>query len=95
MYREMDREALILITKNIADYDYTGTLRRYDLPLLLLRGEHDSEINANLDSTLAVLAQKPGAQVVNLEGVGHFANMEAPERFDRALLNFLYEAEQV
>lgn len=89
MYRDVDRKALLVITKNIANYDYTGTLRHHDLPLLLLRGEHDREINANLDSTLAVLAQKPGARVVDLESAGHFANMEAPERFNRALLDFL------
>jgi len=89
IYRDVDKGALILITKNIGDYDYTDTLRRHTLPLLLMRSEHDEEINANLASTLAVLAQKPEAQIVYLEGAGHFANMEAPERFNQVLFDFL------
>jgi pimeloyl-ACP methyl ester carboxylesterase len=31
----------------------------------------------------------PGAKLVELEGVGHIAHLEAPERFHAALMEFL------
>jgi 3-oxoadipate enol-lactonase len=34
----------------------------------------------------------PGARYVCLPGVGHLANLEAPQAFDDAILGFLREA---
>lgn len=86
------KEALVFTRQTIADYDYTGVLRLARLPpLLLLKGERDKEINANLESTLAVLRQKPAARIVDLPDAGHLANMERPELFNRTLAGFLEE----
>jgi len=37
-------------------------------------------------------ARIPGARYVCLAGVGHLANLEAPDRFDGAVLDFLRAA---
>lgn len=92
MYAEADPDALALITRNLADYDYRDTLRRCSAPLLLIRGDLDRDINAHLASTLAVLRDKPDARVVELTGVGHFANMERPTAFNQVLDAFLCDA---
>ena len=91
MFLRARQDALSLITRNIADYDYTPVLRRAAIPLLLIRGELDKDINAALSSTLAALAGLPHARVVPMAGAGHFANMEQPSEFNRILESFLSE----
>ncbi len=89
MYRKAKKDALLLIARHIADYDYTATLRNSDLPLLLIQCSLDKEINAALDSTLAALAAAPRGRVVHLDEAGHFANLEQPEAFNHLLETFL------
>lgn len=89
MYRNVTKDALLLIARHIADYDYTATLRRASLPLLLIQGALDKEINAALASTLSALNAAPQGRVVPLEKAGHFANMEQPEAFNQVLETFL------
>jgi 3-oxoadipate enol-lactonase len=89
MYRQATKEALRLIPQHIARYDYTEVLRQATLPLLLIQGELDKEINNNLASTLAVLEEAANRQVVPLPNAGHFANLEQPEAFNEILTSFL------
>jgi 3-oxoadipate enol-lactonase len=89
MFAATSKEALYLTQRNIADYDYTDVLRCHDTPILLIKGELDKEINSRLESTLAVLQQKPNFRLVELKGAGHFSNMEKPEEFNRVLSDFL------
>jgi len=89
MYRVVSKDALKLITKNIDDYDYTDIIGKHDIPMMLVKGGLDREINANLDSTLEVLSEKSGCRIVELSEVGHFANMEKPEAFNQVVLDFV------
>ncbi len=91
MFQAATKDALALITGNIADYDYTGIIHRHDLPMLLIRGGRDREINARLGSTLAAWQGKRGFKLVELPGAGHFANMEHPAVFNDVLADFLRE----
>lgn len=89
LYRQTTKEALRLIPQHIARYDYTDVLHRAALPLLLIQGELDREINNNLASTLAALAEAPDGRVIPLPNAGHFANMEQPDAFNKILTLFL------
>jgi pimeloyl-ACP methyl ester carboxylesterase len=89
LYRQTTKEALRLIPQHIARYDYTDVLRRAALPLLLIQGELDREINNNLASTLAALAGMADGRVISLPNAGHFANMEQPDTFNKILTSFL------
>lgn len=89
MCRSADARALRLVMHDIATYDYTAFLRQQTLPLLLVRGERDDGINANLGSTLTALAATPRFTLVDLPGTGHFANLERPDAFARVLTRFL------
>lgn len=93
LYRQASRTALLHVPRHIARYDYTDTLRSARLPLLLIQGARDKGINDALASTLAALAAAHDARVVPLEGAGHFANMERPERFDEILGAFLRDVD--
>lgn len=86
---EADRGAVEFTSQNIATYDYTSTLRTSTVPWLLLRGELDRGINRALASTLPVIEEREDAELVELAGAGHFANLERPSAFDAALEGFL------
>jgi 3-oxoadipate enol-lactonase len=89
MFALANKDAIWMTQKNISDYDYTPVLRGRDVPILLIKGQQDAEINAQLDSTLQTLRQNPNFLLRELENVGHFANMEKPETFNQTLLDFL------
>ncbi len=92
MLRMASRDALMNITRNIADYNYTATIRRSQLPMLLIRGGLDREINARLALTLDAMRGRPGSGVVDLPHAGHFANLEQPAAFNKVLEEFLRSA---
>lgn len=84
-----DRRALGFVSQNIATYDYTATLRQSRVPWQLLRGGVDRGINRTLGSTLQVISGREDAVVIDLEGAGHFANLEQPRAFDDAVQRFI------
>jgi pimeloyl-ACP methyl ester carboxylesterase len=68
-------------------FDRRASLPAIHVPTLLVAGEHDR--NAPPD-VMKKMAQKiPHSTYLELAGIGHLQNLEAPEEFDAALLNFL------
>ena len=61
-----------------------GDLR---LPVLCLAGEHDRNAPPAVMQQMA--SRIAGAEFVCLAGVGHLANIEAPQPFNAALVEFL------
>jgi pimeloyl-ACP methyl ester carboxylesterase len=56
-------------------------------PVLVVHGEHDEAIKrAHVEYVAATI---PGAQLLILPGSGHFAFLENPDLFNRALVRFL------
>ena len=64
--------------------------RRVGCPTLVLWGDRDRLVDPRLAARLA--AAVPGARLLVLEGVGHVAMLEAPERTARAVLGLLEDA---
>lgn len=60
---------------------------RISAPTLLLVGEHESKSVHHHGRYLS--EQIPHAEVQVIPGAGHVVNMEQPERFNQAVLNFL------
>ena len=89
MYKTVSKDALELITENVADYDYTDMISEHRIPMMLIKGSLDTEINKNLDTTLDVLREKTDLELVELSGAGHFANMDVPDDFNETLARFL------
>ena len=89
MYKIVSKDALELITMNIADYDYMNIICRHDIPMMLIRGGLDKEINKNLGPVLEIMEQKPSFELVEIPNAGHFANMDNPSDFNEILSGFL------
>ncbi|WP_370130574.1 alpha/beta fold hydrolase [Bradyrhizobium yuanmingense] len=68
-------------------FDQRSTLGNISVPTLLLSGSKDNNAPAPMMAKTATYI--PGAEYVELPGVGHLANLERPEAFDDALGRFL------
>jgi pimeloyl-ACP methyl ester carboxylesterase len=73
----------------MAEADLRDVLPRIRVPTLLLYGELDTR--SPLPVAEELHASIPGSQLVVLPGVGHVANAERPDEFNRAVRAFLLE----
>lgn len=71
----------------IVTFDRRANLPNIHVPTLLLAGEHDRNAPGAVMKKMA--AAITGATFLEMKGIGHLMNLEAPEEFDGALLNFL------
>jgi len=74
----------------LVGFDERANLGKIEVPVLVLAGEHDPNAPPAMMERMA--AKIPGARYVSLKDVGHLPNLEAPQAFDGAILDFLREA---
>jgi 3-oxoadipate enol-lactonase len=74
----------------LIDFDERANLARISIPVLCLAGEHDRLAPPAMMERMA--ARIPGGRYVCLKGVGHLPNVEAPDAFDSAVLDFVRAA---
>ena len=67
--------------------DRAAPLEKLGVPTLLVTGDEDRVYPLALTQHMA--KRIPGAELVVLQGCGHISNLEQPERFNEALLDFL------
>lgn len=67
--------------------DRAAPLEKLSVPTLVITGDEDRVYPLELTQRMA--QRIPGAELVALEGCGHLSNLEQPERFNAALLDFL------
>jgi pimeloyl-ACP methyl ester carboxylesterase len=84
-------DAIRLILRALRRYDYRPELQATRIPIQILRAEQDTRINKRLGPTLETLADHPRFTLRDLPGCGHWANLEAPAAFTRALREFYHE----
>ena len=68
-------------------FDQRNALKNIAVPTLLLSGSKDNNAPAPMMAKMATYV--PQAKYVELEGVGHLANLERPDAFNAALDQFL------
>jgi 3-oxoadipate enol-lactonase len=71
----------------IVTFDRRANLPLIHVPTLLLAGEHDRNAPPAVMKKMA--AAIAGSTYLEMKGIGHLQNLEAPDEFDGALLNFL------
>ena len=67
--------------------DRGAPLEKLAVPTLVITGDEDRVYPPALAQGMA--QRIPGAELVVLEGCGHLSNLEQPERFNAALLDFI------
>ena len=71
----------------IVTFDRRANLGHIRVPTLLVAGEHDRNAPPAVMKKMAEAIAR--SSYVEMKGVGHLQNLEAPEEFDGMLLNFL------
>jgi 3-oxoadipate enol-lactonase len=74
-------------------FDRRADLPRIHVPTLLLAGEHDRSTPPAVMQAMA--RQIRGSTYLEMRGIGHLQNLEAPDEFDAAVLNFLHLPRQL
>ncbi len=72
-----------------ADFDRSATLAHIHVPTLLVAGEFDP--CASGEAVARMASHIPGSRWVQMPGIGHWQNLEAPDAFDELVLDFLRE----
>jgi pimeloyl-ACP methyl ester carboxylesterase len=72
--------------------DRAAPIERIRVPTLVIAGEEDTVYPTTLARDMA--RRIPGAELLMMEGTGHLANLEQPERFNEAVWNFIMKQER-
>lgn len=80
-----ERQIRALIDRPDARLD----LARLTRPTLFVAGEYDGWSDTAQHHQMASLVTKAEAEVVQIDAVGHFLQVEAPDQFSQTLLNWL------
>lgn len=71
----------------LVTFDRRANLPNIAVPTLLIAGEHDRNAPPAVMKKMAEAI--PRSTFIEMKGIGHLQNLEAPEEFDGFLLNFL------
>ena len=71
----------------LVTFDRQADLARIAVPTLMVAGEFDKSAPPSVMKSMATVVM--GSQYCELSGIGHLMNMEAPDDFDGAVLDFL------
>ena len=71
--------------------DRGAPIEKISVPTRVMAGEEDTVYPPELAREMA--RRIPGAKLLMFEGTGHLANLEQPEQFNQALLDFLLQQE--
>lgn len=71
----------------LVTFDRRANLSHIQVPTLLVAGQYDR--NAPPPAMKKMAEAIPGSTYLEMKGVGHLQNLEAPEDFDGVILNFL------
>jgi pimeloyl-ACP methyl ester carboxylesterase len=71
----------------LVTFDRRANLAHIHVPTLVIAGEHDRNAPPAVMKKMADAI--PGSSYLEMHGIGHLQNLEAPDEFDGLLLNFL------
>ena len=74
-------------------FDLRAALKEITVPTLVLSGSKDNNAPAPMMAKMATYI--PGSVYVELEGVGHLANLERPDEFNAVLWDFLMDSHEI
>ncbi|MHB1104643.1 MAG: alpha/beta fold hydrolase [Devosia sp.] len=85
---QFDPQVGRVLVENLSQYDLIANAVAATLPILMLRGGRDAQVNAALGPTLEAMQGRPTFTLVELPEGGHCANLDATEVWRTELLKF-------
>lgn len=89
LVRDFDPAVARAVGDAVRNYDLAANALAFAGPFLILRGALDLAVNRALDPRLGELEKRPNVTVIRMEGAGHCANLDRPQAFRQAILDFL------
>jgi pimeloyl-ACP methyl ester carboxylesterase len=88
MFKKVNPKGAIAALRGIAARsDNSDLLNQISVPALLIFGAEDKV--SNLEAAEKMASAIPSAQLVKIENAGHYSNLEQPEAFNQALVDFI------
>jgi len=82
-------DAIPHLRAHLVNYNFLDTIEKLPIPYHLIQCEYDNDINKSLKTTLEAISKNKKAKVVQLQGAGHIANLDAPDEFNQVLLKII------
>jgi 3-oxoadipate enol-lactonase len=86
MMRNTPQEGFLSCAAALRDADIAPLVQNLPAHTLLIAGEHDAAVTGMLRE---LKARRPEVGWIEVPGAGHLPNLEQPEAFNRALVEFL------
>jgi 3-oxoadipate enol-lactonase len=92
MFKKVNPKGAIAALRGMAARnDNSDLLNQISVPTLLIFGAEDKV--SNLETAEKTASEIPNAQLVKIENAGHYSNLEQPEAFNQALVDFIKAVE--
>jgi pimeloyl-ACP methyl ester carboxylesterase len=89
MYLHTSKQTILYILPYLASFNYLETIKNNQIPTLIIKGEYDKEVNKLLDITIQAYHEHHDFTLLELKGVGHYANLDNPNKFNQELQSFM------
>jgi 3-oxoadipate enol-lactonase len=92
MFRKVNPQAAVAALRGLAArIDNTDLLDKISVPTLLIFGVEDKV--THLEAAEKMAGAIPNAKLVKIANAGHYSNLEQPEAFNQALIDFIKTVE--
>lgn len=89
MMSQVRKSTILSLIPHLGKFDYLDVIRDSQVTAQIIRGDKDKEINKEIGSTIETFRRRGDFILTDLAGSGHFANLDDPDLFNRALETFL------
>lgn len=89
MMTQAKKSTVLNLIPYLGNFDYLEVIKQSQIKAQIIRGEKDKEIYKVLESTIKTFRQRGDFSLIDLDNVGHFANLDNPDLFNRTLEQFL------
>ncbi|MBS9463558.1 alpha/beta hydrolase [Flagellimonas sp. 389] len=89
MLIQSNKKTIMTLVPHLANFDYLDIVEETNVPVTILKGKLDKEINKVLGSTLTSFKKRGNFGMVVMKNAGHFANLDNPATFNAILENFI------
>ena len=74
MISQSSKQTILKLITYLAKFNYIETIKKNQIPTLIITGDKDKEINKVLSSTITAYKEKDNFNLVKMKRAGHFAN---------------------
>lgn len=89
MMAQAKKSTVLNLINYLGDFDYLEVIKHSQIKAQIIKGDKDKEINKVIVSTVKTFKQRGDFSLIDLDNSGHFANLDNPDLFNRALETFL------